>query len=204
MGVIDPARITGARAADQRRDWEEAEGLLRRALEIAREQEAKFPELRAATSLARLLRDQERRDGARALLQPLDSWFSEGFDTADLKDAQALLDEAINAYLAGDTTTGKAILRDLVNAMVGFEGLAAAVDKSSKSLQDLFEGAATTRSSPGNATAQSTPPTSGCWRRAPSRTRRRKRAAQHESGRSPERPRGMGSGDDLPFATRRS
>jgi predicted ATPase len=72
---------------------EEAEGLLRRALEIARAQEAKWFELRAATSLARLLRDQGRRDEARALLRPLYAWFTEGFDTADLKDTQALLDE---------------------------------------------------------------------------------------------------------------
>jgi tetratricopeptide (TPR) repeat protein len=72
---------------------EEAEDLLRRALEIAREQEAKWFELRAATSLARLLHDQGRRDEARALLRPLYAWFTEGFDTADLKDAKALLDE---------------------------------------------------------------------------------------------------------------
>ena len=50
-------------------------------------------ELRAATSLARLLRDQDRRDEARALLAPVYDWFTEGFDTADLKDAKALLDE---------------------------------------------------------------------------------------------------------------
>ncbi len=50
-------------------------------------------ELRAATSLARLLRDRGRRDEARALLQPVYDWFTEGFDTADLKDANALLEE---------------------------------------------------------------------------------------------------------------
>ena len=50
-------------------------------------------ELRAATSLARLLRDQEQRDDARALLAPVYNWFTEGFDTQDLKDAKALLDE---------------------------------------------------------------------------------------------------------------
>jgi predicted ATPase len=72
---------------------EEAGNLLRRALEIARAQEAKWFELRAATSLARLLRDQGRRDEARALLQPLYGWFTEGFDTGDLKDAKALLGE---------------------------------------------------------------------------------------------------------------
>jgi DNA-binding phage protein len=56
----------------------------------------------------------------------------------DARFRQALFTEAINAYLAGDTTTGKAILRDLVNATVGFEGLAAAVNKSSKSLHRML------------------------------------------------------------------
>jgi len=72
---------------------EEAGNLLRRAVESARSQEAKWLELRAATSLARLLRDQGRRDEARALLAPVYDWFTEGFDTAGLKDAKALLDE---------------------------------------------------------------------------------------------------------------
>jgi TOMM system kinase/cyclase fusion protein len=72
---------------------EEAERSLRRALEVAREQEARSDELRAATSLARLLRDRGRSDEARALLQPVYDWFTEGFDTADLKDAKALLEE---------------------------------------------------------------------------------------------------------------
>jgi predicted ATPase len=72
---------------------EEAQTLLRRSLEIARGQEAKSWELRAATTLARLLRDQEQRDDARALLAPVYNWFTEGFDTQDLKDAKALLDE---------------------------------------------------------------------------------------------------------------
>jgi TOMM system kinase/cyclase fusion protein len=78
---------------DARANAEEAEACFRRALEIARGQEAKSYELRAATSLARLLRDQGRRDEARDLLQPVYDWFTEGFDTADLKDAKALLDE---------------------------------------------------------------------------------------------------------------
>jgi predicted ATPase len=72
---------------------EEAESLLRRALEIAREQASKWFELRAATSLARLWHSQGRRDEARALLQPVYDWFTEGFDTRDLKDAKALLEE---------------------------------------------------------------------------------------------------------------
>ena len=56
----------------------------------------------------------------------------------DARFRQALFTEAINAYLAGDTTAGKAILRDLVNATVGFEALAAAVNKSSKSLHRML------------------------------------------------------------------
>jgi tetratricopeptide (TPR) repeat protein len=75
----------------QRNSAEEAERCLRRALEIAREQEMKSDELRAATSLARLLRDRGRSDEARALLQPVYDWFTEGFDTQDLKEAKALL-----------------------------------------------------------------------------------------------------------------
>ncbi len=51
------------------------------------------PRLRAATSLARLLRAQGRRDEAREILAPVYDWFTEGFDTADLKDAKALLEE---------------------------------------------------------------------------------------------------------------
>jgi predicted ATPase len=63
------------------------------ALAIAREQGTRGYELRAATSLARLLHEQGRRTEARDLLAPLYSWFTEGFDTADLKDAKALLEE---------------------------------------------------------------------------------------------------------------
>jgi predicted ATPase len=70
-----------------------AEELYRRALSIAVEQEARLWELRAATSLARLRRDQGRRAEARDLLAPVYGWFTEGFDTPDLKEAKALLDE---------------------------------------------------------------------------------------------------------------
>ena len=72
---------------------EAAEELYRKALSIAEEQEAKLWELRAAASLARLRRDQGRRAEARDLLAPVYGWFTEGFDTPDLKDAKALLDE---------------------------------------------------------------------------------------------------------------
>ena len=72
---------------------EAAEELYRKALSIAQEQEAKLWELRAAVSLARLRRDQGRRAEARDLLAPVYGWFTEGFDTLDLKEAKALLDE---------------------------------------------------------------------------------------------------------------
>jgi tetratricopeptide (TPR) repeat protein len=71
----------------------EAERCMRRAVAIAAEQGAKSWELRATTSLARLLRDTGRRDEARKILADISNWFTEGFDTADLKDARALLDE---------------------------------------------------------------------------------------------------------------
>ena len=71
----------------------EAQSCFQRAIEIARKQSAKSWELRASTSLARLLANQGRRDEARAMLAEIYNWFTEGFDTADLKDAKALLDE---------------------------------------------------------------------------------------------------------------
>jgi predicted ATPase len=64
-----------------------------RALAVARQQRAKSWELRAAISMARLWRDQGKRDEARELLAPVYGWFTEGFDTLDLKEAKALLDE---------------------------------------------------------------------------------------------------------------
>jgi predicted ATPase len=75
---------------------EPAEELYHKALSIAREQEAKLWELRAAVSLARLRRDQGRHGEARDLLVPVYGWFTEGFATPDLKDAKALL-EALDA-----------------------------------------------------------------------------------------------------------
>ena len=70
-----------------------AEELYRKALSIAQEQEAKLWKLRAATSLARLWGGQGRSAEASDLLAPVYGWFTEGFDTADLKEAKALLDE---------------------------------------------------------------------------------------------------------------
>ncbi len=64
-----------------------------RTLAVARQQQAKFWELRAAISMARLWRDQGKRYEARELLAPVYGWFTEGFDTRDLKEARKLLDE---------------------------------------------------------------------------------------------------------------
>jgi len=72
---------------------EAAEELYGKALSIAQEQEAKLWELRAAVSLAGLRRDQGRLGEACELLAPVYGWFTEGFDTPDLKEAKALLDE---------------------------------------------------------------------------------------------------------------
>jgi DNA-binding winged helix-turn-helix (wHTH) protein len=79
--------------AQDRSNAARAEDSLRTARDIARRQRARSFELRAATSLARLLRDTDRREEARAMLGEIYNWFTEGFDTADLKDAKALLDE---------------------------------------------------------------------------------------------------------------
>ena len=72
---------------------EEAETWLQRALDVARRQEAKGLELRAAMSLSRLWQRQGKRAAARELLAPIYGWFTEGFDTADLQEAKALLEE---------------------------------------------------------------------------------------------------------------
>ena len=74
-------------------DEDEAERCFRRAIEISRRVSARWLELLATTSLARLLSKQRRRGEARAMLAEIYNWFTEGFDTADLKDAKALLDD---------------------------------------------------------------------------------------------------------------
>jgi predicted ATPase len=81
-------------------DAAQAEACFRQALSIARHQQAKSWELRAAASLARLWQQQGKRAEARALLAPLYDWFTEGLDTADLQEARALLET-----LAGDGTS---------------------------------------------------------------------------------------------------
>jgi predicted ATPase len=73
-------------------DQRQAERCLQRSLAVARKQGARFWELRAAVSLARLWRNQGRHDEARHVLGPVYGWFTEGFDTPDLKEAKELLD----------------------------------------------------------------------------------------------------------------
>jgi predicted ATPase len=87
-------RIAGEIALkSQQPDAAKAEAYFERTLSVARAQQAKSWELRAAMSMARLWRDQGKRDEAHDLLAPVYGWFTEGFDTRDLKDAKALLDE---------------------------------------------------------------------------------------------------------------
>jgi predicted ATPase len=74
-------------------DAQQAEACFQQALAVAHRQQAKAWELRAATSLSRLWQQQGKKDEARELLAPIYSWFTEGFDTADLQEAKALLEE---------------------------------------------------------------------------------------------------------------
>jgi class 3 adenylate cyclase/predicted ATPase len=90
-------------------DSDAAENLYREALAIAKKQEAKLWELRAATSLAELVRDQGRRSEAYDILAPVYGWFIEGFDTEDLKGAKTLLEDvtfltaqAVQSPIAGE------------------------------------------------------------------------------------------------------
>ena len=75
------------------RDAAKAQAYFERALSVARQQQAKSWELRASMSLARLWRDQGKPQQARELLAPVYGWFTEGFDTRDLKEAKALLEQ---------------------------------------------------------------------------------------------------------------
>ena len=83
-------------------DAAQAQARFERAIAIARAQQAKSWELRAATSLARLWRDHGKRQQARDLLAPVYGWFTEGFDTADLKEAKALIDELTEPVIAAE------------------------------------------------------------------------------------------------------
>jgi predicted ATPase len=104
LGRAEPLRGTGLGSeflrikgelflAQKPADEIAAEGCLREAIEIAQHQSAKSPELRAALPLARLLATKGKRDEARVMLGSIYNWFTEGFDTADLKEAKVLLDE---------------------------------------------------------------------------------------------------------------
>src|SRR5262249_32639836 len=87
-------RLKGELLLQQHSDNQaEAESAFHHALDIARNQQAKSLELRATTSLARLWQQQGKHQEAYDLLAPVYGWFTEGFDTADLQDAKALLDE---------------------------------------------------------------------------------------------------------------
>ena len=87
-------RLTGALLLQQAiPNAPQAEAHFEQALEVARRQQAKSYELRAATSLARLWQQQGKHAEARELLAPIYGWFTEGFDTADLQEAKALLEE---------------------------------------------------------------------------------------------------------------
>ena len=93
FGLPDFHRVKGNLLVDRSAaDRDAAVAAYRRAIEIAREQEARLLELRAATSLARLWGENGKRDAARELLAPVYQWFTEGFDKPDLRDAKALLD----------------------------------------------------------------------------------------------------------------
>ena len=82
-----------SRLSRPRRIRKKQKSILSRALAVARRQQAKSWELRAAMSMARLWRDQGKTQQARELLAPVYGWFTEGFDTLDLKEAKALLNE---------------------------------------------------------------------------------------------------------------
>ena len=87
-------RVAGEIALlEPERDTAKAERYFQDAFAVARQQQAKSWELRAAMSMARLWRDQGKRHEARDLLAPVYGWFTEGFDTLDLKEAKALLEE---------------------------------------------------------------------------------------------------------------
>jgi predicted ATPase len=88
-----PRQVSSQRPVTPDQAEADAEAFFRKAIEIAREQSAKSLELRATTSLARFLDKQWRQEEAQRILAEIYGWFTEGFDTADLKEAKALLEE---------------------------------------------------------------------------------------------------------------
>ena len=94
MALSELRRIKGT-CLSSAGDDEAAEKSFSEAIEIASRQQAKVWELRAAVSLARLWQSQGKHEEADNLLRPIYDWFTVGFDTADLKDAKALLDEFV-------------------------------------------------------------------------------------------------------------
>jgi predicted ATPase len=92
----------------------EAEQCFRKAITIAQRQQAKWWGLRATLSLARLLMKQNRRDEAHSMLAEIYDWFTEGFDTADLKDAKTLLDELSDSSAVGAIIVASRAWRDSV------------------------------------------------------------------------------------------
>ena len=93
MWEAELRRLEGELRYAQGASLADVESCFEQALATARSQSAKSFELRASISLARLRRDQGKHAEARALLAPVYGWFTEGFDTRDLKEAKALLDE---------------------------------------------------------------------------------------------------------------
>jgi predicted ATPase len=96
-GLVEVHRLQGELLLRQgpRPQWVEAEACFQQALAVARQQQAKSWELRAALSLSHLWQQQGKRTEARALLAPIYNWFTEGFDTADLQAARVLLKELV-------------------------------------------------------------------------------------------------------------
>src|SRR5215471_3762875 len=92
--------LSAARTHRESYGEETVEQCLANSLSTARQQEARLLELRAATSLARLWGEQGRRSEARELLAPVSGWFTEGFDTADLKEAKAQLESLLSIISA--------------------------------------------------------------------------------------------------------
>jgi predicted ATPase len=92
-GDIVEARAGEIALKSPQPDAAKAEAYFERALSVARKQQAKSWELRATMSMARLWRDEGKVQQARELLAPVYGWFTEGFDTLDLKEAKALLEE---------------------------------------------------------------------------------------------------------------